>query len=147
MAAKPTSQLTISGAIVYKDYGGKRKFLIVKQNEDSEWEIPKVTVRRGESSVRAALRMTGEIAGMSTTVLEEAGRSSGATVVNGKSMPVKYYYYLLVQRAGGEMFGFARFEWLEFGGALKKISLKKEKEMLKSAKVVLKDWEKARKIK
>jgi len=147
MAAKPTSQITISGAIVYKDYGGKRKFLIVKQNEDSEWEIPKITVRRGESSVRAALRMTGEMGGMSTQVLEEAGRSSGATVLNGKSMPVKYYYYLLVQRAGGELLGFARHEWHEFSEALKKIFLKKEKEMLKSAKGVLRDWEKARKIK
>lgn len=147
MAAKPNNQLTISGAIVYKDYGGKRKFLVIKQNDDAEWEIPKVTVRRGESSVRAVLRMTGEMAGMSTTVLEEAGRSSGTTVFNGKSMPVKYYYYLLVQRAGGEMLGFARHEWLEFSEALKKISLKKEKEMLKSAKGVLRDWEKARKIK
>lgn len=147
MAAKPNSQLTVSGAIVYKDYGGKRKFLLIKQGEDSGWEIPKVTVRRGESSVRAALRMTGEMAGMSTQVLEEAGRSSATTVVNGKSMPVKFYYYLLIQRSGGEMLGFARHEWLEFSDALKKISLKKEKDMLKSAKVVLRDWEKARKIK
>jgi hypothetical protein len=146
MAAKPNSQLTVSGAIVFRDYGGKRKFLIVKINEDSQWEIPKITVRRGESSVRATLRLTGEMAGMSTTVLEEAGRSSGTSVVNGQSMPVKYYYYLLVQRSGGELLGFARHEWFEFSEALKKLALKKEKEMLKSAKSVLREWEKARKI-
>ncbi len=147
MAAKPNNQLTVSGAIVFKDYGGKRKYLLVKQNEDSGWEIPKITVRRGESSVRAVLRMTGEMAGMSTQVLEEAGRSGGVSLVNGKSIPVKFYYYLLIQRSGGEMLGFARHEWLEFGNALKKISLKKEKDMLKNAKKVLRDWEKARKIK
>ena len=138
------NQLTISGAIVFRDYGGKRKFLLVKQGDEGKWEIPKVTVRKGESSVRASLRMTGEMAGMNARVLEEAGRASGAALINGKSIPVKYYYYLLVQKAAGEMMGFVDFMWLEFGKALKTLELKREKDMLKSAKAVLRVWEKDR---
>jgi hypothetical protein len=140
------NQLTISGAIVFKDYAGKRKFLIVKQGDD-KWEIPKVTVRKGESSVRASLRMTGEMAGISARVLEEAGRASGATVLNSKSVPVKYYYYVLIQKAAGEMLGFDAFEWLEYRPAVSKLYLKREKEILRGAKEVLKQWEKGKKSK
>jgi hypothetical protein len=138
------NQVTISGAIVFKDYAGKRKFLIVKQGEDGKWEIPKITVRKGESSVRASLRMTGEMAGINARVLEEAGRASGATVLNGRSIPVKYYYYVLVQKAAGEMLGFDAFEWLEYRSARVKLYLKREKDMLKNAKDVLKLWDKGK---
>jgi hypothetical protein len=138
------NQVTISGAIVFKDYGGKRKYLIVKQGGSDNWEIPKITVRRGESSVRASLRMTGEIAGMNARVLEEAGRAGGATVVNGRSVPVKYYYYILVQKSAGEMIGFDEFSWQEFRSAQAKLYLKREKDMLKSAKDYLKQWDKER---
>ena len=141
------NQLTISGAIVYRDHGGKRKYLLVKQGGGENWEIPKISVRKGESSVRASLRMTGEMAGMNARILEEAGRSSGATLINGKSVPVKYYYYVLVQKSAGEMMGFEDFVWLEFGKALSKLELKREKDMLKGAKQVLKELESPRRKK
>lgn len=128
---------------MFRDNRGKRQFLLVKQKEDSDWEIPKVTVRRGESSVRAAIRMISEQGGMAARVLEEAGRSSGNTVINGKPVSQKLYYYLMVQKAGGtELIGFSAFKWLEYGDAVKKIVTKKEKEMLKNGRDVLKEWEK-----
>lgn len=136
-------QILIGGAIVFRDNRGKKQYLITKQKEDDDWEIPKVTVRRGESSVRAVIRMTTEQAGMSTRVLEEAGRTTGNTIVNNRSVQQKYYYYLMVQKAGGvDIIGFADSKWVEFADALKKVSLKRDKEMLKSSKDVLKEWEK-----
>jgi len=141
------SQLLISGALVFKEYAGKRRFLLVKQGGAKNWEIPKVTVRKGESSVRASIRMTSEVAGMDARVLEEAGRATGATLINGKSVPVKYYYYLMLQKSAGEMLGFDDFEWLEYGKAIKKIFLKREKDILRSGKKVLREWEKAQKKK
>ena len=141
-------QISIGGAIILRDNHGKKQYLIVQQKEDEDWEIPKVTVRRGESSVRAVIRMTTEQAGMSTRVLEEAGRTSGSTIVNGKSVQQKYYYYLMIQKAGGaDIIGFADFKWVEFGDAVKKVALKRDKEMLKSAKDVLKEWEKTHNLK
>lgn len=136
------NQLTVSGAVVFKDHRGKRLFLVVKHKPEGDWEIPKVTVRKGESSVRASIRMTSELAGMNARVLEEAGRFSGNTLVNGKSIPIKHYYYLLVQKAASEILGFTEFKWLDYGEARNKLSLKREKDVLKSAKEVLKKWEK-----
>jgi 8-oxo-dGTP pyrophosphatase MutT (NUDIX family) len=140
---KNNQQILIGGALVFRDNRGKRQWLVVKQKDEGDWEIPKVTVRKGESSVRAAIRMTSEQAGMSARVLEEAGRGTGNTVINGKTIPQKYFYYLMVQKAGGvEVIGFNDFKWLEYGEAVKKIALKKEKDILKSGKEVLKEWEK-----
>jgi hypothetical protein len=133
----------ISGAVIFRDYRGKRSFLIVNQVDD-RWEIPKVNVRRGESSVRAALRMTGEMAGINAKVLEEVGRASGTAIINGKAVLQRYYYYLMMQKSASEVMGFKEFLWLEYGKSIRKISLKREKEMLRLAKETLKEWEKAR---
>lgn len=92
--------------------------------------------------------MISEQGGISARILEEAGRTSGNVVVNGKSIPQKTYYYLMVQRAGGqELIGFNEFKWAEFGDATKKVALKKEKDILKEAKDVLKEWEKTHNLK
>ena len=45
------------------------------------------------------------------------------------------------------MIGFYEFKWVEYGDAVKKVPLKKEKEMFKSAREVLKQWEKTHRIK
>jgi len=117
--------------------------MVVKQKEESDWEIPKITVRKGESSVRATIRMTSEQAGMTTRVLEEASRSTGSTVINGKPVSQKFYYYLMISKTGGaDAIGFYDFEWLDYGKAVKKLVPKKEKDVLRSARNVLKEWQK-----
>lgn len=138
------NQITIGGAVVFKDSRKKRTWFVVKQGQEGKWEIPKVTVRRGESSVRSVLRLTGEMAGMGAKVLEEAGRSSGIATINGKTIPQKFYYYLLEHKAGNEFYGFEDYQWLEYSKALKTLELKREKDMLRSAKEVLQKWEKER---
>jgi hypothetical protein len=139
---KTNQQISIGGAIIFRDYRGKRQFLLIKA-KDGDWEIPKVTVRKGESSVRAVLRMSGEQGGITTKVLEEAGRATGSTLINGKTIIQKFFYYLMMQRDWpSEMIGFAEFKWMGLPDAIKKVSLKREKDMLKSARDVLKEWEK-----
>lgn len=135
--------ILISGATVYKEARGKVYWLIVKHSADSDWEIPKATVRKGESSVRAILRVLGELGGMTVKILEEVGRSNTSTIVNNKSIPQKFIYYLLIFKASaGEIIGFSDYEWLELPKAVQKLSLKREKDMLKEAKEVLKTWQK-----
>ena len=145
---KNNQQITIGGAIVFRDNRGKRQFLLVKTKEEGDWEIPKVIVRKGESSVRSVIRLTGEQGGMTTRVLEEAGRATGTTILNNKSLPQKYYYYLMLQKGGSsELIGFAEFKWLEYGEAVKRVPLKREKDMFRLGREVLKQWEKTHKIK
>jgi hypothetical protein len=80
--------------------------------------------------------------------LEEAGRATGATIINAKSIPQKFYYYLMLQKGGSsELIGFDEFKWVEFSDAIKKVDLKREKDMLKSAREVLKEWEKTHNLK
>ncbi len=146
MNTKANQQISIGGAILFRDFRGKRQFFLVKGKDGKGWEIAKVTVRKGESSVRGAIRMVSEQGGMSARVLEEAGRYNGTAILNGKSIPQKFYYYLMLQKGGpSEMIGFEEFKWVEYGDALKRVNLKKEKEMLKAGHDVLKEWEKTHK--
>jgi ADP-ribose pyrophosphatase YjhB (NUDIX family) len=59
----------VSGAIVFKEKRKKTTWFLSRQKDTDGWEIPKVLVRKGESSVRAALRMMGEKGGMTSKVL------------------------------------------------------------------------------
>lgn len=141
-------QILIGGALVVRENRGKRQFLVVKNKDDKDWEIPKVTVRRGESSVRSVIRLTAEQGGISARVLEEAGRFVGTTIVNGKSIPQKFYYYLMLFRGtAGELIGFDQFKWLEYGEVVKKVGSKREKDVFKSGRDILKEWEKTHNIK
>jgi hypothetical protein len=136
--------ILIGGAVIFKDYRKKRYFLVVKQSDETKWEFPKVTVRRGESSVRAVIRLTGEVAGMNAKILEEAGRRSGVVAVNGKTVPQKHFYYLMILKSAGEMLGFLDHAWLEYGKAMKKLSFKTEQDILKGTREVIKEWEKGK---
>ncbi len=140
--------IVIGGAVVVRDNHGKKQYLMVKQRDQEEWELPKVTVRKGESSVRSVIRLTGEQGGMSARVLEEAGRATGNTIINGKSVPQKFYYYLLFHKGGNsDLIGFDEVKWLEYAEAQKKLAQKRDKEMLTSGRDVLKEWEKTHDIK
>ena len=113
--AKNNQQVLIGAAILYRDHKKGKQFLIVKNNKEDGWELPKVAVRKGESSVRAAIRMMGEQAGITARVLEEAGRLSGSTILNNKQVSQKHFYYLMMQRsANGEIIGFSDYQWLEY---------------------------------
>lgn len=112
------------------------------EGKDGKWEIPKATVRRGESSVRAAIRMSGEIAGMNARVLEEVGRRGSIVIVNGKAVNQRIYYYLMIFKSAGEVLGFEKYQWLGVKKVQKAIFLKREKEVIKEAELLLKKWEK-----
>ena len=145
MAGK-NNNISIGGALVYKEGRGKRYYWIVADKEGN-WEIPKVTVRRGESSVRAVVRMTSEIVGMNARILEEVGRHSAIVLVNGKATPQKTYYYLLLLKAVGEIMGFEKYQWMDFKKASKAVELKREKDALREAEELVKKWEKERRKK
>ena len=130
---------------MFKKSRGKKYWLIAKEteeNEGGEWELPKVTVRKNESSVRASIRNMGEKGGMNARVLEEVGRAGGSTTVNGKSVAQRHIYYLMVQIAAGEILGFDKTEWLEYGKAVRKLHTKREQQFLRNANKELKKWQK-----
>lgn len=135
----------VSAPIVYRrQKTTDGKWLIVKQDEEGDWEIPKVMVRKGESSVRAAIRLMGEKANLEGRIIEEAGRTGGAVTVNGKTSPKRTLYYLMIEKNSGEIIGFEEHEWLPYASAVRKLPSKTERKMLKSAREEYETYEKAR---
>jgi len=142
------NELLISGAVIFKREGkDKILWMLVKVSEDSDWEIAKVTVRKGESSVRAALRMTAEQAGMNTKVLEEAGRVSSVIQVNGKPTNRKEIYYVMLLKGGDQNLGFFDVDWFDYTKARRSLKTKKEQGMLSNAKKEADNWLKRIKVK
>jgi len=95
--------------------------------------LPRTTGRRGESSVRAGIRMMAEQGGMQLKTLEEVGRSGGATKVNNKIVSQRHLYYLMIHDYGTEVLEFADFQWIPYSKAVKKIKDKKDLKMLSVA--------------
>ncbi len=143
---KNNGEVMIGGAVVFKEGKGKKLFLLSK-NQDGEWEILKTTVRRGESSVRSVIRYTSEQGNMNARVLDEVGRATGSGTVNNKAISYKYLYYLMYFKAGAEITGMGEVSWFDKEQANKKLTLKREKDMLKTANSMIKEWEKKNKKK
>ena len=139
--------ILVGSAVAFKKVKGKTVWFIVRQKEDSPWELPRTNARRGESSVRASIRMMGEQGGMTAKVLEEVGRGGGAVMIGGKTIPQRQIYYLVLIKEGNEILGFVDTDWLEYAKAVRKLESKKDIAMLKAAKDLLKDIEKKKKKK
>lgn len=133
----------VAGAVLFRERNDETEWFIVKESPDTDWEIPKTIVRKGESSVRAVLRLMGQKGSMSTRVLEEAGRSGGVSTVNGKTVPRRFIYYtMLTKSQASEAIGFAESGWFDFKEATKKLPTKKEQGILKDAYEYCKVWKK-----
>lgn len=139
-----TEQL-IGGAVVFKEIRGNKVHFLLTKDEDGNWEIIKSMGRKGESSVRAAIRLTKEQGCMNVTVIEEASRATGVGTVNGKSMVFKYLFYVMVFVTGGEMIGFDTVSWFDYATAIRKLKLKREQEALRSANKLIKVWKREQK--
>jgi len=136
-------EILISGSCLYKNYAGKTLWFIIKSDEESDWGLPKTNVRRGESSVRTAIRSAAERGAMKVTVLEEVGRFGGATVVSGKTLSLKTIFYLMnLKGFEGEAIGYFEEAWLEYTKAAKKLVAKRDQNILKSANKLLAEIEK-----
>ena len=133
----------VASAIVFKEVKDTDLWFVIKSSEIDEWQFPKTVMRKGESSVRGCIRMMGEQGAMTLLLLEEAGRAGGVTTINDKTLPQRHIYYVAKMLSeSGEAIGFDETEWLEYAKALRRLTSKREKAMLKQAKVELTKWRK-----
>lgn len=134
----------ISVACLFKEVrGGKRKWMSVQPEEGSQWELPRIAVRKGESSARASIRMCGEQLGINAQVLEEAGRAGGITTVGKKTLPQRTLYYLLIERdAAEEVLAFYDSKWLDYAKTVRNLPTKRDRQMIKAARVEQRKWKK-----
>lgn len=127
----------VAASLLYKSKSGALSWFLVKDGKDSEWEVPKTVAKHGESSVRAAIRQLGEQAGMRVKVLEEVGRHGGAAKVNNRILTQRTIYYLIAHKDGEQILGFTETDWVEHSSALRKVTSKLDREMLKDARMLL----------
>ncbi len=138
----------IGVAVICRELRGVYQWFLAKQTEDGGWELPKAQARRGESSVRAAMRNMGERGGLRVKVLEEVGRSSGFKKVGNQKIPQKYlYYFMVTHEASGEPIGFIDMAWFEFRQAIKQLESPRDQRMLKRAKEMVRGLEREDRIK
>jgi 8-oxo-dGTP pyrophosphatase MutT (NUDIX family) len=138
----------IAGAVVVRETKGKDEWLLVKQTDSGGWEFCKALVRKGESSVRTAIRVMGEKAGLTTKVLDEAGRIKSSSQVAGRSVvQLTIYYLMLLRSTPREIIGFSDYFWGDYSKAYKKLESKKEKQILSKARELFNDWKKNKKAK
>jgi len=138
----------IGVAVACRKSRGVYRWFLAKQTEDGGWELPKAQARRGESSVRAAIRNMGERGGLRAKVLEEVGRSSGFRKVGNQKVPQKFlYYFVVANEPSGEPIGFIDMAWLEFRQAIKQLESPRDQRMLKRAKEMVRGLEKEDRIK
>jgi hypothetical protein len=141
------NSVLMSSAILFKYVAGVHKFFIIKEPGSEKWEFVKLLVRKGESSVRAVIRIMGEKGAMTVRVLEEAGRYKSAATTNGKTLTQNnIYYIMLLKSSSKEAKVFGEIAWLDYAKAIKKLTSKKEASMLKSARDIIKEWERKRKM-
>lgn len=135
----------VGAGITYRRDKSKKEWLLVRTDQDADWEIPKTRVSRKESSVSAVIRMMGEDAGMRAKVLEEVGRSNTGEKINGALVPQSTIYYLVRHMGGEEVLGFSDMKWFLGPQASRVLATAREKNMLKKASEMLGEIEKARK--
>lgn len=140
------NEILVGCGVIFKEGRGK-KFFLLSKNAEGNWELLKTNVRRGESSVRSIIRYTSEQGNMATRVLDEVGRATSVGTINNRSITYKYIYYLMLFKAGVEIAGLGEITWFNKEQAIKKLTLKREINMIKTANTMIKNWEKENKKK
>lgn len=138
--------MIVSGAVLFKNVGGSNRYFVVQDPSSGRWELVKLVVRKGESSVRAIIRLLGEKGGMSVRVVDEAGRFKNIATSNNKTVTQNNIFYVILFKLGSaDAFGFERGLWLEYSKAHQKLSDSNEKEMLKMGHIIARKWMERRK--
>ena len=136
----------ITGATAYRVEKAKTEWFVVKADKDSDWELPKSSVRRGESSVSALIRAMQEEIGIKGRVIEEAGRTSLSKIADGEAVNEKLLFYVVkISGAEDEKSRYSLVRWAQYGQAKKLLSLVREQKMLEQAQEVLKQCRKENK--
>ncbi len=135
-------EVLVGGAVVFKQRGRKVLWFIAKPGEQDAWQLPKMVVRRGESSVRGTLRMAEELAGLRGAVLEEVGRVSNTTTHKGMPLVRRIIYYLMQQKGKSAAPSYAKTQWAEFATARSRLATASEKKVLSQARTLLTTWQK-----
>lgn len=128
-------RLFSAGGIVYRIEKGQPEVLLIATKKGTVWALPKGIVEKGEDPERAALREIKEETGVSGKIVDTAGEVSYWFSMEGEKF-FKTVKYFIVEYTQGEInpsWEIDRAQWFNAEEALKKITYKTDREILKRA--------------
>lgn len=133
-------QFSAGGAVFKTSKDKKVKWLIIKPAGTDRWQLPKGKIDKGESSAQAALREVKEEGEVETKIIEKIGSSSYFYVFNDTKCfkTVTYFLMEVVKKTKeGHDQEIDEVTFQEFDKALKLLTFKDDKNILKKAKEIL----------
>lgn len=124
-----------AGGVVYRYEDGELKILLIATKASTVWSFPKGLIERGEDAVQTALREIKDETGIEGRVVDELGETSYWFVMDGEKYykTVKYYLVEYLQGQPNPCWEIDDVKWFLAEEALKKLTYKADKEILKKA--------------
>ncbi len=123
-----------AGAVVYHEFEGEAKFLVIKNKRSMSWGFPKGHIERGEKKEDTALREVYEETGLKVELLPEFERVSRYKIQNIIEKNV-YMFAAKVEepQVQAQKEEVCDYEWLPYGAALQRLKFDNDRKVLFSA--------------
>lgn len=126
------------GAVVFKDVGGIRKYLLIKNKRSNHWGFPKGHIERGETKTATAKREVLEETGLHINIIDGYSSTSEYKIAGRVEKRVTIFLAsttdtrTVIQEAEIE-----DYIWLDFDNALSTLRFENDKSILTTAKSYL----------
>ncbi len=123
-----------AGAVVYHEFEGEAKFLVIKNKRSMSWGFPKGHIEKGEKKEETALREVYEETGLEIELLPEFERVSRYKIQNIIEKNV-YMFAAKVKdpEVKAQKEEVCDYEWLPYGAALQRLKFDNDRKVLFSA--------------
>ncbi len=123
-----------AGAVVYHEFEGKAKFLVIKNRRSMSWGFPKGHIEKGEKKEETALREVYEETGLRVELLPEFERVSKYKIQNTIEKNV-YMFAAAVKEpeVKAQREEVCDYEWLTYEKALQRLKFDNDRKVLFSA--------------
>lgn len=128
------------GAVVFRDIGGIRKYLLIKNKRSNHWGFPKGHIERGETETATAKREVLEETGLHINILDGFSSTSEYRIAGRVEKRVTIFLasttdtHTVIQEAEIE-----DYIWLDYDNALSTLRFENDKSILISSKEFLKE--------
>ncbi len=128
------------GAVVFKNVGGIRKYLLIKNKRSNHWGFPKGHIERGETKTDTAKREVLEETGLHINIIDGYSSTSEYKIAGRVEKRVTIFLayttdaYTVIQESEIE-----DYIWLDYDNALSMLRFENDKSILISSKEFLKE--------